>query len=63
MAASKKSYKVVGHATANGQQDIEVTVKAISIEAAITEAAKKEPALEKHKDVRVYTQSGWSRVR
>lgn len=60
---SKKSYKVIGHATATGHQDVEVMVKAESVDAAIVEAIKKEPTLEKHKDVRVYSQSGWSRVR
>lgn len=58
---AKKAFKVVGLGDKN-QQDIEVTVKAESIDVALTAAKKKEPGLEKYKDVRVYAQGGWVRV-
>lgn len=60
---AKKAYKVCGFAEAKGGMDVETTVKAESIDAAITAAVKKEPSLEKHKDVRVYVQGGWQRVK
>lgn len=60
---AKKTYKVCGYAEAKGGTDIEVNVKAASPDAALTEAVKKEPGLEKHKDVRIYVQGGWTRCK
>lgn len=59
--AKGKQFKVTGLGEKN-QQDITVMVKAASIDAAKTEAIKKEPALEKYKDVRVYARGDWVRV-
>jgi hypothetical protein len=61
--AVKKSFKVVGVATSKGEHDVEAIVKAESADAALIAAVKKEPALDKHKDVRIYSQGGWQRVR
>lgn len=61
--AKKALYKVIGYAEKMNESDVEVLVKADGTEAAITEAGKKEPALKKFKDVRVYTKaSQWTRV-
>jgi hypothetical protein len=63
MAASKRTFKVVAFASKVGERDVEVIVKAASIEAARAEAIKKEPSIDKHPDVRFYERAGWTRVR
>ena len=59
---SNGRYKVIGLAQSNGEADIEIIVKAKNIVEAKAEAAKKEPKLATHKDVRVYRPGGWVRV-
>lgn len=61
--AKKQSYKVIALAQGKNESDIEVMVKAENVEGAIAEATKKNPAIAKQKDVRVYMLSRqWMRV-
>lgn len=62
--AKKQSYKVIGYAQTKNERDIEVIVKAENEADARKQANAKEPSLEKHKDVRMYTKPapGWTRV-
>lgn len=60
---AKRTFKVVAFAAKVGDRDVEVIVKAASVEAARAEAIKQEPSFDKHPDVRFYERGGWQRVR